>query len=283
MSFLPDRTLDHLRRLSGAPAPERYRVEREIGRGGMGVVYQAWDTQLDRRVALKIIDFGPVEEARIAARLEHPGLVPVYDSGTLPDGRAYYAMRLVQGRRLDEFAAQEPGLGERLRILVKVCDAVAFAHDRGVVHCDLKPQNIMVGSFGEVFVMDWGIARLGQLESPAARTGTPPYLAPEHPVDHRADIFSLGRILLDLAGDRPIRPLAAVAARATAAEPGERYQSVQDLAADLTRFLDGLPVTAHAENLWERTVRYVRRNQVLLLLIAAFLVVKLALFFFRRP
>ena len=107
MSFLPDRTLDHLRQLSDAP--ERYRVEREIGRGGMGVVYEAWDSQLDRRVALKMIDFGPVEEARIAAQLEHPGLVPVYDSGTLPDGRAYYAMRLVRGRRLDEFLRQEPG------------------------------------------------------------------------------------------------------------------------------------------------------------------------------
>ena len=281
MSFLPDRTLDHLRQLS--EAPERYRVEREIGRGGMGVVYEAWDSQLDRPVALKVIDFGPIEEARIAAQLEHPGLVPVYDSGTLPDGRAYYAMRLVRGRRLDEFLRQEPRLGERLRVLVKVSDAVAFAHDRGVIHCDLKPQNIMVGGFGEVFVMDWGIARRAQHEGPSARTGTPPYLAPEHPPDHRSDIFSLGRILLDLAGERPVRPLAAVAARAMAAAPDGRYPKAQDFAADLTRFLDGLPVSAHSENPWERTVRYVRRNQVLLLLIAAFLVVKLALFFFRRP
>jgi hypothetical protein len=281
MSFLPDGTLDHLRQLSDAP--ERYRVEREIGRGGMGVVYEAWDSQLDRRVALKVIDFGPVEEARIAAQLEHPGLIPVYDSGTLPDGRAYYAMRLVRGRRLDEFIGQDHGLGERLRVLVKVCDAVAFAHDRGVIHCDLKPQNIMIGGFGEVFVMDWGLARRVQHEGPGARTGTPPYLAPEHPPDHRADIFSLGRILLDLTGGGVVCPLAAVATRAMAANPSERYQNVQDLAADLVRFLDGMPVTAHVENSWERTVRYVRRNQVLLLLIAAFLVVKLALFFFRRP
>ena len=281
MSFLPDRTLDHLRQLSDAPA--RYQVEREIGRGGMGVVYEAWDSQLDRRVALKIIDFGPIDEARIAAQLEHPGLVPVYDSGTLPDGRAFCAMRLVRGRRLDEFLRHETGLGERLRVLVKVCDAVAFAHDRGVIHCDLKPQNIMVGAFGEVFVMDWGIARRDQHEAPAARTGTPPYLAPEHPPDHRADIFSLGRILLDLAGEPAPRPLAAVATRAMAVAPAERYAKVQDFAADLARFLDGLPVTAHSENAWERTARYVRRNQVLLLLVAAFLVVKLALFFFRRP
>ena len=261
-------------------------IEREIGRGGMGVVYEAWDAQLERRVALKVIDFGPVEEARIAAQLEHPGLVPVYDSGTLPDGRAYYAMRLVRGRRLDEFLRQEPGLGERLRVLVKVCDAVAFAHDRGVIHCDLKPQNIMVGSFGEVFVMDWGIARRTRaVRIAGARTGTPPYLAPEHPAGPSR------RYLLPR--PHPPRPrgaiarfvrLAAVAARAMAVRSGRAISKGTGLrrGSDPLSSMD-CPSRPTPENLWERTVRYVRRNQVLLLLIAAFLVVKLALFFFRRP
>lgn len=281
MSFLTDRTLDHLRGLSDAP--ERYRIEQEIGRGGMGVVYQAWDTQLERYVALKVIDFGPVEEARVAAQLEHPGLAPVYDCGTLADGRAYYAMRLVRGQRLDEFLREAPSLGRRLRILIQVCDAVAFAHDRGVIHCDLKPQNIMIGSFGEVFVMDWGIARRAVGEGPGTRTGTPPYLAPEHPPDRRADIYSLGRILQDLTADREARPLASVAARATAGDPAARYQSVGGFSADLVRYLDGLAVSAHRENVAETAARFVRNNQVLLLLLAAFLAVKLVFYLFRRP
>ena len=111
----------------------------------MGIVYRARDFQLDRLVALKVIESGPLDEARTLAQLEHPGLVPVYDSGVLPDGRAYYAMRLVQGNRLDEFLRDEPALPARLRVFEKICEAVAFAHSRGVVHCDLKPQNVMTG------------------------------------------------------------------------------------------------------------------------------------------
>src|SRR5262245_33816126 len=102
MSFLSDRQLDHLRRVTEQPelSGTRYRIEREIGRGGMGIVYEAWDSTLERRVALKVINEGFAHEAKTLAQLEHPGLVPVYDAGTLPDGRGYYAMRLVRGSRL---------------------------------------------------------------------------------------------------------------------------------------------------------------------------------------
>ncbi len=274
MSWVPDRLLDHLRDVTTAPdlSGTRYEIEREIGRGGMGVVYRARDRQLDRTVALKVIDAGPQDEPKTLARLEHPGLVPVYDSGTLPDGRAYYAMRLVEGKRFDEFLHDEPSLPARLRVFEKICEAVAFAHDRGVVHCDLKPQNIMTGRFGEVFVMDWGIAN-----TRSAGAGTPPYRCPEAERTPRSDIYSLGRVLEDF-GPLP-RPLASVAARAASADPAARYATAQELASDIARFLDGLPVSAHRESIVERAARFGRRNQVLLLLLATYLVVKFALIF----
>jgi serine/threonine protein kinase len=288
MSFLPDHALDHLRHVTESPdfSATRYQVEEEIGRGGMGVVYRAWDAQLERRVALKVMDAGYAinQEAKLLAQLEHPGLAPVYDAGTLPDGRIYYAMRLIQGRRLDEFLRQEPGLPARLRLFEKICEAVAFAHNRGVIHCDLKPQNVMVGEFGEVFVVDWGVARtIDGAASPAA--GTPHYIAPEQlnaggqPLDARTDVFALGRILGDLMTGPPPRPLAAIARKASAPDPADRFDDVQQLAADVGRFLDGLPVAAYRDTVPERLVRFWRRNQVLLLLLAAYLAVKFLLYF----
>jgi serine/threonine protein kinase len=288
MSFLPDRALDHLRNVTESPdfSATRYQVEEEIGRGGMGVVYRAWDGQLERRVALKVMDAGYAinQEAKLLAQLEHPGLAPVYDAGGLPDGRVYYAMRLIQGRRLDEFLRQEPALPARLRLFEKICEAVAFAHNRGVIHCDLKPQNIMVGEFGEVFVVDWGVARaIDDAAMPTA--GTPPYMAPEQsrsreqPLDARTDVFALGRILQDLMPPSPPRPLAAIARKASAPDPAGRFGDVRQLAADISLFLDGLPVTAYRDTVPERLARFWRHNQVLLLLLSAYLAVKLILFF----
>jgi serine/threonine protein kinase len=286
MSFLPDRALDHLRLVTEAPdfSATRYQVEEEIGRGGMGVVYRAWDAQLERRVALKVMDAGYAinREARLLAQLEHPGLAPVYDDGTLPDGRIYYAMRLIQGQRLDEFLRHETSLPARLRLFEKVCEAVAFAHHRGVIHCDLKPQNIMVGEFGEVFVVDWGVARAID-GAPIPTAGTPPYMAPEQSnrqtLDARTDIFALGRILRDLITDPPPRPLAAIANKASAQDPADRYSNVSELAAEVGRFLDGLPVAAYRDTVPERLARFWRHNQVLLLLIGTYLAVKILLYF----
>ena len=165
--MISDATLRHLRDAADAPdlTGTKYEITERIGQGGMGTVYRARDRELARDVALKVVrlpEASPdvasrmVREAKTLARLEHPGIVPVHDVGTLPDGRVFYAMKLVRGAPLD--ALPPATLAERLRIVERLCEAVAFAHAHGVVHRDLKPQNLMVGPFGEVLVMDWGVA-----------------------------------------------------------------------------------------------------------------------------
>src|SRR5262249_14401960 len=134
-----------------------------------GVVYSAQDETLERRVALKVLEVPGSEselasrlmrEARVLALLEHPGIVPVHDVGTLADGRVFYTMKFVEGQRLDQYIATVASVPDRLRIFLRICEAVAFAHARGVLHRDLKPANMMVGPFGEVLVMDWGLAKI---------------------------------------------------------------------------------------------------------------------------
>jgi eukaryotic-like serine/threonine-protein kinase len=185
-------------------------------------------------------------------------------------------MRLVEGRHLDDFLREESSLPSRLRVFEKICEAVAFAHDRGIIHCDLKPRNIMIGGFGEVLVMDWGIAR--RPGEPAA-AATPHYGAPEAIRDARSDIYSLGRILGELLPASPPRPIAAISGRAAAADPAARYAAVGDLARDVTRFLDGLPVSVYRDTMADLAIRFARRNKMLLLLLGTWLVVKFALFF----
>lgn len=320
MTALPDAALARLARALRAPdlAGTRYVLGREVGRGGMGSVWEAEDPGLGRSVALKVLDLPDVSgdlsarlrrEARVLARLEHPGVVPVHDVGTLPDGRPWYAMKLVRGERLDEAAARLPTLPERLRLFLRVCEPVAFAHARGVVHRDLKPSNVMVGPFGEVLVLDWGIARVLEEETSGGRSarpgaaadeprkpldaapgtaagtvlGTPGYMAPEQArgdagVDARADVYALGVLLRGLAGPEALRArrLAAIVARATAERPAERYDGVPALAADVARFLDGEPVAAYRERPWERAARFVFRHRVALLLLLAYLAARAA-------
>jgi serine/threonine protein kinase len=230
VTWLPDETVRRLRRVAEWPdlAETKYRLEEELGSGGMGTVYLAEDTVLGRKVALKVVSTAVaapetaermLREARVVARLEHPGIVPVHDAGALPDGRVFYAMKRVDGERLDALAPRLP-LTERLRIFQKICDAVAFAHAHGVVHRDLKPENVMVGAFGEVLVMDWGVAKLlhpgggdalptpgGAVSPTAADTaagtvvGTPGYMAPEQArgasdrVGPWSDVYALGGVL----------------------------------------------------------------------------------------
>jgi serine/threonine-protein kinase len=274
----------------------------------MATVYRASDRALGREVALKVLkpeaSTGALaerlrREARILARLEHPGIVPLHDAGTLADGRVFYVMKLVRGVRLDEWAAAVVR-SEVLRVFLRVCEAVGFAHARGVIHRDLKPANIMIGAFGEVLVLDWGIARItdeaegaetaDEVEQPdqaggtAAGTilGTPGFMAPEqangevHLIDARTDVYALGTILEAIASreDNP-RPLKAVWERATAMSPDHRYQNVEELAADVARYLDGLPVLAHRETLFERAGRLYTRYQTPIVLVLTYLTMRL--------
>jgi eukaryotic-like serine/threonine-protein kinase len=253
--------------------PERYRLLEPVGRGGMGIVYRAEDTVLGREVALKIVESGVPDEAAITARLEHPGIVPVHDAGVLPDGRPFYAMKLVRGRRLDEWMRSQPALAERLSVFLRICDPVAFAHAHGVIHRDLKPANVMIGSFGEVLVLDWGVAS-------QEGAGTPGYMPPEKEATPQADVFALGRILERLLPDPAPGPLRSICAKATADSVAERYTSAVDLAAEVGRYLAGAPVLAHRESILERVRRIAGRHKTVLTLIAAYLAMRLALIFF---
>lgn len=306
MRWLSDTALGHLREVADQPdlSGTPYEIVEPIGRGGMATVYLARDRDLDREVALKVVDVpeGPGEasertlrEARILARLEHPGIVPVHDVGTLPDGRVWYAMKRVRGQRLDEHA-RAASLSERLRAFLRICEAVAFAHAHGVIHRDLKPENVMMGPFGEVLVMDWGVAKSAEgQDAHGTILGTPGYMAPEQErgeverIDPRTDVWSLGAILGFLLkgesnGEDPVpRPLEAIRQRAMAPEPEGRYPTVEALAADLASYLDGLPVAAYREGPLERAARFVRRHRIPVLLILGYLLMRVVLLLvFRR-
>jgi len=332
---LSDKALDRLRH--GPQEPDlsgtRYRLLEHVARGGMGVVYAAQDEKLDRRVALKVLDLPEaggelatrlVREARVLAQLEHPGIVPVHDVGTLADGRVFYTMKFVEGQRLDRFLETVSSTQDRLRLFLRICDAVAFAHARGVLHRDLKPANIMVGPFGEVLVMDWGLAKILREPTPPSPAapdpdatilatpdsspngndstkssvitghgtvmGTPGYMSTEQArgeiasLDARSDIFSLGAllrfVLTQPAGGlapRRDRALTAICAKAAAENRDARYSTVQELSLDVSRYLDGLPISARRENIFEKTFRFYRRYRFFILLMLAYLAMRILL------
>ena len=246
----------------------------------MGIVYEVRDNELQRNVAMKVANEDWSREARIIAKLEHPGIVPVHDAGALPDGRFFYTMKLVRGIRLDEWAKQPQSLTQRLRLFARVCEPVAFAHANGVVHRDLKPENVMVGELGAVLVMDWGVARASE-EHDGMVAGTFGYMAPEQArgerADSRSDVYALGAILKSLL-EKPTRPLAAIVAKAMSADPAARYADACELRDDVLRFLDHEPVTAYRESIFERAGRWAGRNRVLLALLAAYLLMRVAVF-----
>lgn len=278
MTWLSDDAVNRLRQVVDAPdlTHTKYEVVERIGRGGMGSVYAARDRELDRIVAIKVLSIPNsdhdavsrmLREAKILARLEHPAIVPVHDVGVLPDGRVFYAMKLVRGERLDEYARQSRAIPERLRVFERICEAVAFAHAAGVVHRDLKPQNVMVGSFGEVLVMDWGVAKLlGERPTAGAPPvtplqglnpgdpvtdhgtvlGTPGYMAPEQAagqvaqIDERTDVYALGSILrFLLTGWTP------PATRADAQVGGIRREITKPLTAITTKALANDPAARY--------------------------------------
>ncbi len=235
-------------------APGRLQLFGEIARGGMGAVLKGRDPDLGRELAVKVLLEGHrdnpdlvrrfVEEAQIAGQLQHPGVAPVYEMGRFADARPYFSMKLVKGHTLAEVLAgrADPadGLSGHVATWLQVCQTVAYAHARGVIHRDLKPSNIMLGGFGEVQVMDWGLAKVlarggvvddatagkrstGETVIATARSGgqdddlsrygsimgTPSYMAPEQArgetdvVDERADVFALGSILCEVLTGRP--------------------------------------------------------------------------------
>jgi len=225
-----------------------------LGKGGMGEVWRVRDRELNRGVAMKVLRPDILrssrglarfrEEAQVASQLQHPGIIPIHDIGRLPDGRVWFTMKEVKGRTLEELLQDHhrslrQGWGEgtlTLRRLLdafhRVCETVAYAHARGVIHRDLKPANIMVGDFGEVLVLDWGLAKVLGGDEPhdplmdrvetsssldgeadatrvGAVTGTPAYMAPEqargqnHRMGPAADVYALGATLYDVLTERP--------------------------------------------------------------------------------
>lgn len=293
--MISDRVIDRLRDAASWPdLDRRYEVTGVAGYGGMGTVYVARDHVLDRDVAVKVLDIADRKgsrarrlqrEAHILARLDHPGIVPIHDAGVLDDGRAFYVMKLVMGKRLDDLIRDRLPLANRLTVFARILDAVAFAHAQGVVHRDLKPENVMVGGFGEVYVMDWGVAQDGGADAEAAVVGTPGFMAPEQTlargVDPRADIYALGILLSHLIeGDAPA-PLRAIGQKARHADASGRYQSVEAMAADLARFRNQDRVEAYRESARERAMRLYRRYELPIVLIVAYIVMRFVLLVWR--
>ena len=232
----------------------RYVLGEEIAHGGMGAVHRATDTAIGREVAVKVLldKYAPTsgtarrfhDEARITGQLQHPNIPAVHDLGTLPDGRPFLVMKLIKGATLDRLleARPEPSAdrGRFLAVFEAVCQAVAYAHAHQVVHRDLKPANVMVGAFGEVQVMDWGLAKVIDPTRPeAARPpdpdetwatrivptrdvdsateagsvlGTPAFMPPEQAagavdlIGPRTDVFGLGALLCVILTGRPPVP-----------------------------------------------------------------------------
>ena len=216
---------------------DRFAIAGELGRGGMGIVYEADDQQFGRRVALKSVTRKSaslerrfVTESIVTANLEHPGVAPVYERGFDSEGMPFYTMRLVRGRTLSEEVASRRTIATRLELLpevIRVAQTLAFAHEHGVVHRDVKPDNVIVGDHGDTVLLDWGIARVrgmplitddetGSSQQDETRMGavigTPAYMAPEQArgeidkIDERTDVFALGALLYHvLTGEPPFR------------------------------------------------------------------------------
>ena len=312
----------------------RYLVRQALSSGGMGAVYLADQESPNRRVALKVMRpgmAGPAMlrrfefEARVLGRLQHPGIAQIFDAGTADLGagpQPYIVMEYVEGVPVTEFVERERlDSRDRIRLLIRICQAVQHAHNKGIIHRDLKPSNILVDASGQPKILDFGVARSidPDLRHTSLRTrlgdiiGTLPYMSPEQiggnpeEVDTRSDVHTLGTLGYQvLTGRLPYRiegksfleaarivcesepetrslgasPLAAdlraVFSKALEKDPRRRYQTAQEFASDLERFLQDEPVTAHADSAFDRARRFVRRNRALVLGAAVLFLVLLA-------
>ena len=280
-----------------------YSQREESFSGGMKKIELAWDNSASRKVALawpisddmslkdKVIF---LNEARISSTLEHPNIIPVYQVGQSLQGIPLFVMKWLDGITLEKYLSnqsssdKEESLQELLAILIKVCEAIEYAHARGVMHLDLKPGNIQLGNFGEVLVLDWGLARLANTDNlkedeikvhenlelflKTRLRGTPNYIAPEYkngePLSPSMDIFSLGVITKDILqylekdfSVFQLSSLKSIATKALSENPINRYPSVTQLKKDLQDFLLGYAVTAENPSLLKVTHLFFKRNK----------------------
>jgi Serine/threonine protein kinase len=293
-----------------------YDLIEEIGRGGQGVVYRARQKSLNRTVALKVIGLGQWSstphlkrfrhEAEAAASLEHPQIVPIYEIGER-DGSCYFSMKFVEGGQLDDVLKRAPmSIQRAAEALVKIARTVHFAHERGILHRDIKPGNILLDRKGEPHLTDFGLARLIEQESTITNSfdllGTPSYMAPEQAAGRvkeltaASDVYSLGAVFYQmLTGEPPFAggttyetirlvmeteprnprvrnpkvdvDLATICLKCLEKEPTKRYQTAEALAEDVERWLRHEPVLARPAGLFSRGHKFVRRNPAATLLV----------------